>query len=113
MHPVWGRSLLPATYLTCGLNIHFSEADVTVKFDSLMLVLSSSGDFVGDTTLQQRYFIHLLTEKIILNDNGYLYNNCSHLLMNPNRWPVILLYLGLMLVKKLEIRLPDELGQDC
>ena len=43
----------------------------------LMLVLSCNKTFVGDTTLQQKYAIHLLTEKVVLNENGYLYNNSS------------------------------------
>ena len=76
VHPVWGK-VSAASYIPYVRPQYSTEADVTVKFDSLMLVLSSSGDFVGDTTLQQRYFIHLVTEKIILNDNGYLYNNSS------------------------------------
>lgn len=51
VHPVWGK-VSAASYIPYVRPQYSTEADVTVKFDSLMLVLSSSGDFVGDTTLQ-------------------------------------------------------------
>ena len=109
-HPVWGR-VSAASYIPYMRPQYSTEADVTVKFDSLMLVLSSNGDFVGDTTLQQRYSIHLLTEKIILNDNGYLYNNSSFAYESEPMASYSFIPRP-HVTEKLEIRLPDELGQD-
>lgn len=54
-----------------------TDPDETVVLDSLVLSLAFDGRFVGDTTLQQTLSIYQLTEKIVLNDNGYLYNNSS------------------------------------
>ena len=76
MHPLWG-SISAASYIPYLRPQYSTESDVTVQFDSLILLLSTNKNFVGDTTQQQRYSIHLLSEKVVLNDNGYLYNNSS------------------------------------
>lgn len=71
-HPVWG-SVSATGYIPYLRPSYSTESNETVQFDSLMLVLSCNKTFVGDTTLQQKYAIHLLTEKVVLNENGYLY----------------------------------------
>lgn len=109
-HPIWG-SISAISYIPYLRPQYSTEADVEVQFDSLVLILSCNKRFVGDTTFQQQYSIHLLTEKVILNENGYLYNHSSFAYESeplvihsftprPNN------------SEKMEIRLPDKLGHD-
>lgn len=85
--------------------------DETVVLDSLVLSLAFDGRFVGDTTLQQTLSIYQLTEKIVLNDNGYLYNNSS-VSYAPEALAVCSFKPKPKGGEKLEVRLPDALGQD-
>lgn len=110
LHPVWGK-VSAASYIPYLRPEYSTEADVTVLFDSLMLILSSNSSFVGDTTLLQQYSIHLLSEKIMLNDNGYLYNNSSFV-YESEPLAVYSFMPRPNVAEKMEIRLPDKLGQD-
>ncbi|MDR1161259.1 MAG: DUF4270 domain-containing protein [Tannerellaceae bacterium] len=73
IHPLWGK-MLSSAFIPYERPSYNTEADETVVLDSLVLLLSPNGYFVGDTTLPLTVGIHQLTEKISLNDNGYLYN---------------------------------------
>ena len=110
MHPLWG-SISAASYIPYLRPQYSTESDVTVQFDSLILLLSTNKNFVGDTTQQQRYSIHLLSEKVVLNDNGYLYNNSSFA-YEPEPLTVYSFIPRPRTSEKLEIRLPDKLGKD-
>ncbi|MDR1624596.1 MAG: DUF4270 domain-containing protein [Tannerellaceae bacterium] len=76
VHPLWGK-MLSSTFIPYERPSYSADADETVILDSLVLLLSPNGYFVGDTTMELTVGIHLLTEKISLNDNGYLYNKSS------------------------------------
>jgi hypothetical protein len=75
-HPLWGK-ILSSAFIPYERPSYNTEADETVVLDSLVLLLSPNGYFVGDTTMPLTVRIHQLTEKISLNDNGYLYNKSS------------------------------------
>lgn len=109
-HPVWG-SVSATGYIPYLRPSYSTESNETVQFDSLMLVLSCNKTFVGDTTLQQKYAIHLLTEKVVLNENGYLYNNSSFA-YDPDPLAVYSFLPRPNTSEKIEIRLPDNLGKD-
>jgi hypothetical protein len=76
VHPVWGR-MVSSAFIPYERPSYGTDADETVVLDSLVLLLSPNGYFLGDTTMPLTVGIHLLTEKISLNDNGYLYNRSS------------------------------------
>ncbi|MDR1203105.1 MAG: DUF4270 domain-containing protein [Tannerellaceae bacterium] len=76
IHPLWGK-MLSSAFIPYQRPSYNTEADETVVLDSLVLLLSPNGYFVGDTTMPLTIGIHQLTEKISLNDNGYLYNKSS------------------------------------
>lgn len=109
-HPLWG-SVSAISYIPYLHPQYSTESDVTVQFDSLVLVLSSNKYFLGDTTLGQRYSVHLLSEKVVLNENGYLYNNSSFK-YEPAPLAVHSFIPRPTTSEKLQIRLPDELGKD-
>lgn len=72
-YPLWGTASA-STYLTFSRPSYNTDIDETVILDSLVLLLTPTGYFIGDTTKTQTFSVFRLTEKIILNDNGYLYN---------------------------------------
>lgn len=110
LHPVWGK-VSAASYIPYLRPEYSTEADVTVLFDSLMLILSSNSSFVGDTTLLQQYSIHLLSEKIMLNDNGYLYNNSSFVYESEPL--AVYSFMPRPNVAEKGNRLPDKWGKTC
>ncbi len=75
-HSLWGV-VSSYSFIAYERPSYGTDPDETVVLDSLVLSLAFDGRFVGDTTLQQTLSIYQLTEKIVLNDNGYLYNNSS------------------------------------
>ncbi|MDF9829433.1 DUF4270 family protein [Parabacteroides sp. PF5-6] len=72
-HALWGTTLAQS-YIAYECPSYGTDAESTVALDSLVLTLSHSGYFLGDTTKALRFNVHLLTEKVVLHDNGYLYN---------------------------------------
>jgi len=109
-HPVWGV-VSASGYVPYNLPSYNTDADEIVILDSIVLQLKHSGYSIGDTTQIQKYNIHLLTEKIILNDNGYLYN--KHTVTYDPLPLASYTYKPKPNDKELlEIRLSDELGQD-
>lgn len=109
-HPLWG-DLSAASYIAYKRPSYGTDADETVILDSLILSLSYSGSFLGDTTMAHTFSVYRLKEKVVLNDNGYLYNNNSvEYAAEPLTTFTFRPRPGSG--EKLEIRLPDELGQD-
>jgi len=109
-HPLWG-TITSSSYVSYTRPSYLTDIEETVILDSLVLLLSPNGYFVGDTTLYQQFRIHKLEEKIVLHDNGYLYNKdyisydplplATHSYKpKPNDGELI------------EIRLSDDLGND-
>lgn len=109
-HKDWG-TMISSTYIPYRRPAYSTDIDEKVFVDSLILKLSYNGYSIGDTTLFQHFTIHRLTELVVLNDNGYLYNTSS---VNYN--PEVL---GSCSFKprpngsdKVEVRLSDELAND-
>lgn len=110
VHPLWGK-MASSAFIPYQRPSYNTEADEVVVLDSLVLLLFSNGYFVGDTTVPLTINIHLITEKISLNDNGYLYNKSTVAYDDE--------LLGTYTFKPKpndstfwEIRLSDELGND-
>ena len=109
-NPTWGtmqaHAIIP--YLRPGYS---EEIDAVVSLDSLVLTLHYEGYSIGDTTQLQEISVYKLTEKVELNDNGYIYSHTTipydaiplathRFIPHPKRGDV------------LEIRLSDEMGED-
>ncbi|MDR2918117.1 MAG: DUF4270 domain-containing protein [Tannerella sp.] len=109
-HPVWG-SVFASGYIAYNRPSYNTDADGIVMMDSIVLYLKRSGYSIGDTTQIQKYNIHLLTEKIILNDNGYLYNK-NTVSYDPEPLGSYTYNPKSTGSELMEIRLSDELGQD-
>lgn len=109
-HPLWG-TVSACAYLPYSVPTYDTEADEVVRLDSLVLTLSYGSYSIGDTTLPMRLTVHRLLEKVILNDNGYLYNNSSFA-YDPEPIAACTFKPKLGDSERLEIRLPDELGKD-
>jgi len=109
-HPVWGN-ISSSGYIAYNCPSYTTEIDAQVVLDSLVLSFNYGGYYVGDTLQPLRFNIHKLTEKIRLNDNGYLYNTSSfdydtEPLATSSFTPRPLSG------EKVLVRLPDEMGQD-
>lgn len=109
-HPLWG-TVSACVYLPYSVPTYDTEADEVVRLDSLVLTLSYGGYSIGDTTQPMRLTVHRLLEKVILNDNGYLYNNSSFD-YDPEPIAAYTFKPKPGDSERLEIRLPDELGKD-
>lgn len=109
-HPLWG-TVSACAYLPYSVPTYDTEADEVVRLDSLVLTLSYGGYSIGDTTQPMRLTVHRLLEKVILNDNGYLYNNSSFD-YDPEPIAAYTFKPKPGDSERLEIRLPDELGKD-
>lgn len=72
-HPIWGK-VSASAYIPYSRPSYGTDISETVVLDSLILSLSYNGYYLGDTTVAQKFTIHKLKEKVVLNDNGYLYN---------------------------------------
>ena len=109
-HPVWG-TVSAFSFISYSRPTYSTDIEETVVLDSLMLALTYTGYYIGDTTAYQQIYIHKLLEKLVLNDNGYLYNKNTFLYEQE---PIASYkfrpkpYSG----DKLEIRLPDDMGRD-
>jgi len=109
-HSLWGKTSAQS-YIPYDCPSYNTDAEAVVALDSLVLTLSHHGHFWGDTTEYIRFNIHLLTEKVTLHDNGYLYNK-DYFSYDPE--PI-----GSYQYKpepgdtsRFEIRLSDTLGED-
>ncbi|MCD8265137.1 MAG: DUF4270 domain-containing protein [Tannerellaceae bacterium] len=110
-HPLWGM-LKSSTYITYSVPGYSTDIDKIVVVDSVTLVLDYTGSYVGDTMSYQTYHVHQLTEKITLNDYGYLY---SHSTVAYDPQPVGSITFRprpLGAEDKLEIILSNEIGED-
>jgi len=110
-HSLWG-TLKSSTYLTYNVPGYSTSIDKVVIVDSVTLVLDYKGSYIGDTISHQTYNVHLLTDRITLNDYGYLYSH-SKVAYNPQ--PVGSLTFRprpLGSEDKLEILLSNEIGED-
>lgn len=109
-HPLWGTHTA-SSYVAYTLPAYGTSIEQTVVFDSLTISLIYRPYFSGDTTLPHKIDIHRLAQKLVLNDNGYLYAHSDF-----NYDPELL---GSRTFKPrprseetLEIRLSDTFGKD-
>lgn len=109
-HSLWG-TVSASAYLPYSSPTYTTEADEVVRLDSLVLALSYGGYSIGDTTQPMRLTVHRLLEKVILNENDYLYNNSSFA-YDPEPIATCTFKPKPGDSERLEIRLPDELGED-
>ncbi|WP_099464069.1 DUF4270 family protein [Parabacteroides provencensis] len=109
-HPFWG-TVSSSSFIAYKHPSYETDIAESVVLDSLMLSLSYNGHFIGDTALVQRFSIHKLTEKIVLNDNDYLYNNSS-VQYDTDPLAVVAFKPKPGSGDRLEVRLSDAIGQD-
>lgn len=107
-HAYWG-TVTSSAYLPYNTPAYNTDASEKVVLDSLVLSLKYAGYSLGDTSQYQTFTVHCLQEKVELNDNGYLYNNSSFM-YDPE--PIATCTFRPRTGVDVEIRLPDELGQD-
>lgn len=65
---------IPHFNITSGT---FTISKTDLVFDSLVVKTNYNGYFIGDTTKLLSFSVKRVTQKMKLNDNGYLYNNSS------------------------------------
>lgn len=109
-HKEWG-TVSAYSFIPYNRPTYSTDINETVVMDSLVLSLKCNTYYIGDTSLYQHFTIHKLTEKIVLNDNGYLYNTSSV----EYDTEILGTYSFKPMPKRqelLEVRLSDELGQD-
>ena len=105
----WGD--VSATYYTeYSVNSFTPNENYSYTLDSLVLKMAHSGHFWGDTLTQQRISVYRLKQPIDLTDDQGLYN---HTVLPTETTPLFSFTFTPRPGEKkvLEIRLPDELGQ--
>lgn len=108
-HPITG--VMEATSYISYLNTYFSPTEaITYRFDSLTLELDHTGAYWGDTLSILNLRIHELLAPVELDDDGYCYN-VNSLPYNPEILASASLRFSTGSKKKIEIRLPDEMGR--
>lgn len=109
-HPVWGQ-VSASSYIAYNCPSYNTDIDAEVVLDSLVLSFSYAGYHIGDTLQPLSFSVHKLSEKLRLNESGYLYNTSSFayeadplathtFTPRPSNG------------EKVEVRLPDEMGED-
>src|SRR5665647_2493601 len=67
--------------VTCSPHFEMTSGSFTISddlvYDSLVIKMKYDGYFIGDTTKLFSFNVNQLAEKLVLNDNGYLYNTSS------------------------------------
>lgn len=105
----WGE-VSAAYYAEYSVASFSPNEDYSYSFDSLVLRMTHTSHFWGDTLTQQRISVYRLKQPIILEDDDDLYNSTvlpiestplSSFTFSPRPGTK----------KELEIRLPDELGK--
>ncbi len=109
-HPYWG-TISARSYIAYKRPSYSTDIDETVLLDSLVLSLRYDSKFIGDTTRVQTLSVYQLTDKITLNDNGYLYNT-SHFAYDSERLGSYSFFPQPGSGERIDIRLSDILGQE-
>lgn len=109
-HSLWG-GVSSTSYISYSSPSYITDADESVKLDSLVLSLGYSGYSIGDTLQSFTFTVHSLKEKITLNDNGYLYNNSF---FQYDEQPLVTYQMKPRPNESdcFEVRLPDQIGND-
>ena len=86
--------------------------ETTYRFDSITIIMSPSGSYLGDTiSTPQHIYMHKLTSNMALDKDGYLYNTTSYP-YEATPFATLTFKNQPVKKKKLELRLPDEFGQE-
>lgn len=109
-HPAWG-TVKTSGYIPFQYPSYSTDIEETVALDSLVLSFKYNGYYIGDTLQALRFSIHKLAEKVVLNENDYLYNN-STFAFDPQPLATCSFKPRPLEDERVEIRLPDDLGQD-
>ena len=109
-HPLWG-TFSAATYLPYTTPNYATDADESVRLDSVVLAMGYNSYSIGDTTQPLRFHIHRLLERVIANENNYIYNNASFR-YDPTPLASYTFVPNSREESRIEIRLPDEFGLD-
>ena len=108
--PSWGEA--SATYYAeYSANSFTPNENYSYSFDSLVLRMTPSGHFWGDTLTQQRISVYRLKQPIYLDDDEDLYTTT----VLPTEGTPLFSFAFTPRPgqkKELEIRLPDELGKE-
>lgn len=108
--PSWGEA--SATYYAeYSANCFTPNENYSYSFDSLVLRMTPSGHFWGDTLTQQRISVYRLKQPIYLDDDEDLYTTT----VLPTEGTPLFSFAFTPRPgqkKELEIRLPDELGKE-
>ena len=75
--------------MTCVPHFEVGNGSFTITandlvYDSLVVRMNYDGYYIGDTTKLISFRIKQLSEKLVVNDDGYLYNTSSFQLANEN-----------------------------
>lgn len=75
--------------VTCSPHFEVSSGSFIINdddlvYDSLVIKMEFNGYFIGDTTKLFSFNINQLAEKLVLNDDGYLYNTSSFQLFDQS-----------------------------
>jgi len=98
------------SFIPIGFSDEAPAIDEDATFDSLVLVLTPSGAYLGDTNLYQGISVHEITDTIEPFDDGYFYNNTSFAYKTePLNKVKFKLYPAKQ--KQLYISFPDEMGE--
>ncbi len=98
---------IPHFNITSGT---FTIDDTDLVYDSLVVKTNYNGYFVGDTTKLLSFSVKRVTEKMKLNDNGYLYNTSSFQLADESLGD-IQFYPQPNTKSSLYLRISDDLGK--
>lgn len=105
----WGE-VTSSYYAEYSVNSFTPVADHSYKYDSLVLRMTPSGHYWGDTLVQQRISVYRLKYAIDLDDDKELYNHSS---LETETTPLFSFTFHPRPghKKELEIRMPDEWGE--
>lgn len=109
----WGETRA-STYITFKKTTDYSynpDLKIRAVLDSMMLILRPDSMLLGDTTKLMKLNIHRIREEVELNDEGYLYGHSSFT-YDAEPFHVESYYPKPRRGRELEIRLPDEMGNE-
>ena len=97
-------------YVPFGFSSNDPSFDDGATFDSLVLVLTPNGEYLGDTNLIRNFSVVEVVEEITPFDDGYFYNN-TQFSVNEKAIASVNLELRPLRSKPVYVHFPDSLGQ--
>ena len=109
-HPLWG-SVSASTYLPYETPSYATSVERNVRLDSMVLSFNYAGYFIGDTLQPLSVRVHRLQERVITNDNDYIYSHTSFA-YDPTPLATYTFVPNSHDKRPVEIRLDDTLGEE-